>query len=676
MKRSIAAAQFLLVLLALPVVCHAGAAERGIAGVAQETIRQERPRRWAVLIGVNRYVDQAGIGNLKYCVGDMKLLYQTLTSPKGGFDRRNVLLMTDGAREPIHRPTRDNLVTQIPLWLEQARPEDDVLIAFSGHGIFEAGKGYLLPSSARITNLRLTAIPLETVREWMDACKAKRKILILDCCHAGAGKAPDKMDSRFMSEIEKGEGFVRLASCRQNQKSNEDDQVGHGVFAYYLCEGLRGAADYDRDGRIDVDEAYRYAYDQVRVWAHRKGLRQNPVKSGKVEGLITMTYTPEVLLRRVPSQPGKPPAVGRLATLPDLKDLANADWTVILKDGSSGRLKGGSADKFLIELDSGATRIVTRSDIHRIERFVPPTKEPDAKERATAEAVRFREAALHGDAASFGAAVSANVLTEAEPSAAEGRPGRALLLPMAPVKKALERQFGEVYTAGDGLFVPKGLPGRAVAWVFPDGRIVAAAKDDLSSETQLSQVSAAWNAAARAVAGVTGALQEKDIGECFNETCHFFTRKPAQYQRLAVMPGDARGGFGFLSQFEWVLNWPDSRASWGRIVVVETGVFPSQLYLDGREILSSKGRDISRGDLSAVQFGEHIMKETTRFDFGARQMLLEAYFPVPKGRLALYDRGGRAFLAYKGSYEARSRETFSRKLSSLHLPVAEAAHEE
>ena len=294
----------LLVVLALlaavlphPRLC---AQEKGIAGVTKETVRAERSRRWAVLIGVNHYVDKDGIGDLKYSVQDMKLLRATLTSEAGGFEYRNVLLMTDDAEKELDRPTRNNLVTQVPYWLEQAGADDDVLIAFSGHGIFRDGKAYLLPSNARMLNLRLTAVPLQAVREWLDACKAKRKVLILDCCHAGAGKAPSIMDKRLLAEIEKGEGFVRLASCRQDQKSNEDVFVengrkrGHGVFTYYLCKGLVGNGDFDRDGRVDVDEAYRYALREVRAWAQRKRLRQDPVKSGTVEGLITLTYRPGV----------------------------------------------------------------------------------------------------------------------------------------------------------------------------------------------------------------------------------------------------------------------------------------------------------------------------------------------------------------------------------------------
>jgi len=273
-----------------------GKEQKGLTVLPREEMRRERAQRWAVLIGVDRYDDEAGIGSLKYCGSDMKLLYRVLTGPNGGFAPENVLLMTRDAKEPKHTPTYSHIVTLVPLWLRDAKPEDDVLVAFSGHGITERGEAYLLPSSAMRSNLRLTAIPLSLIREWMDACRAARKILIVDACHAGAGKDAPLMSEEFWSDLERGRGFIKLASCGPNQKSNEGPALespvgrGHGVFTYYLSEGLEGAADFDRDGRIDVDEAYRYTCRKTRLWARKKGLRQDPVKSGSVSGVMSIAY--------------------------------------------------------------------------------------------------------------------------------------------------------------------------------------------------------------------------------------------------------------------------------------------------------------------------------------------------------------------------------------------------
>jgi len=270
--------------------------DKGISVVRRVDIQEERARRWAVLIGVDKYQDEVGIGSLKSCAADMKLLNYILTGPNGGFADENVLLMTADAEDPGHRPTYSNIVTMVPRWLADAGEQDDVLIAFSGHGVTENDEPYLLPSTARRGNLRQTAIPLAFFREWIDACRAERKILVLDACHAGAGKDAPAMSTAFEEELAKGTGFVKLASCGPDQKSNEDPALespvgkGHGVFTYYLAEGLQGGADYDRDGRVDADESYRYAYKKTNVWARGKGLRQDPMKSGSVTGVMTIGY--------------------------------------------------------------------------------------------------------------------------------------------------------------------------------------------------------------------------------------------------------------------------------------------------------------------------------------------------------------------------------------------------
>jgi len=224
----------------------------------------------------------------------MKLLYETLTGPLGGFDRENVLLMTDDAAKSMHRPTLPNLLTMIPRWLEDAGPKDDAFIAFSGHGLEEDGECYLLPRDAKRGNLRLTSVSVPQVRSWLEACKAQRKVLVLDACHSGAGRAVEGMGQSLKQAIEEGRGFLRLASCDRHQKSNEDRALGHGVFTYHLVKALRGAGDFDSDGRIGADEAYRYVARGVAHWARGHGLRQDPIMSGRVVGgLFTLCYAPK-----------------------------------------------------------------------------------------------------------------------------------------------------------------------------------------------------------------------------------------------------------------------------------------------------------------------------------------------------------------------------------------------
>ncbi|MCK7469824.1 MAG: hypothetical protein MZU95_02755 [Desulfomicrobium escambiense] len=79
----------------------------------------------------------------------------------------------------------------------------------------------------------------------------------------------------YLERVAGGRGKVIITASSANEVSVEKDELQHGVFTYYLLEGLRGKADTDRDGMVTVDEAYRYVYDQV-PQGHRPGAAPGP----------------------------------------------------------------------------------------------------------------------------------------------------------------------------------------------------------------------------------------------------------------------------------------------------------------------------------------------------------------------------------------------------------------
>ena len=89
----------------------------------------------------------------------------------------------------------------------------------------------------------------------------------------------------FLNRISSGKGRVIITASGPNEVSAEDDQLQHGVFTYYLVEGLGGAADYDKDGLVTVDEAYRYVSHAV---PQATAQEQHPVKVGAVEGQLVL----------------------------------------------------------------------------------------------------------------------------------------------------------------------------------------------------------------------------------------------------------------------------------------------------------------------------------------------------------------------------------------------------
>ena len=64
---------------------------------------------------------------------------------------------------------------------------------------------------------------------------------------------------------------------------------GHGVFTYFILEGLGGAGDYDGDGIVTFTELFDHVSNNVRTATEG---RQNPQRSGF--GDIPLAVVPPV----------------------------------------------------------------------------------------------------------------------------------------------------------------------------------------------------------------------------------------------------------------------------------------------------------------------------------------------------------------------------------------------
>lgn len=81
------------------------------------------------------------------------------------------------------------------------------------------------------------------------------------------------------------EGRIIITASSASEVSKESDDLKHGYFTYYLLKGLKGAADVDGDGFIDVNEISSYLNREV---PEAIGQRQHPVKKGETEGQVVI----------------------------------------------------------------------------------------------------------------------------------------------------------------------------------------------------------------------------------------------------------------------------------------------------------------------------------------------------------------------------------------------------
>jgi len=254
-------------------------------------------KKYAVLIGINNYEDST-IRDLNYSVSDIKSFYSVLIDEnRGKFDVDKVKLLIQDEVEGATEPNRSNIMSQLNHLSRVATKTDSILIYFSGHGFEDSGRSYLVPSDASIDVLSETAISIDWINDnIIEVSEARVKVLIFDCCHAGAriDKASvGPMKDVFYSTIFKeAEGKAVLSSSKVNESSHEWPEKNHSVFTYFLVEGIKGEADYDKDGMVSVTDVNRYVSEKVREWAFKNSLQQTPVLQYWVSGEILLSYVP------------------------------------------------------------------------------------------------------------------------------------------------------------------------------------------------------------------------------------------------------------------------------------------------------------------------------------------------------------------------------------------------
>jgi uncharacterized caspase-like protein/uncharacterized protein YgiM (DUF1202 family) len=257
------------------------------------TREENRGQIWAVVIGISQYKT---VRSLKYADKDALAFRDYLTRNVGVTPNHMTVLTNEQA-------TLFNLKRSLGTELKRkAGPKDTVIIYYAGHGAPEAdasspdGDGlekYLIPYDADPQDLYSTALPMREVETIFHRLSAERVIFITDSCYSGAtaGRTFSTAARRatlsdgFLTRLSKGKGRVVLTASRAGEVSEERDDLGHGVFTYYLLEGLQGKADVDGDGLITVDEAYSYLSTHV---PQATGQNQHPVKKGEVEGQLIL----------------------------------------------------------------------------------------------------------------------------------------------------------------------------------------------------------------------------------------------------------------------------------------------------------------------------------------------------------------------------------------------------
>jgi tetratricopeptide (TPR) repeat protein len=250
--------------------------------------------RYALVIGITGYPHFPEGARLRFADDDARLFASFIMTEQGGrFPSQNVRSLEN------YEATREAIKDGIT-WLSRRVERDDIVyIFFSGHGVLDdLGFAYFMPYDANPEKADYRGFRADHfVEELRLKLDSKYMILFVDACHSGSvlseglAKAARANVTPVIKEAweaaYKGHDAISMAflSAGCNQQSYEDSTLGHGLFTYYLVEGMEGAADQtgigDNDGLVTAGELYRYLLDGVEHHARYKlgGREQSPAKS-------------------------------------------------------------------------------------------------------------------------------------------------------------------------------------------------------------------------------------------------------------------------------------------------------------------------------------------------------------------------------------------------------------
>ena len=281
------------------------------------------PRGYAVVIGIAHYENLTDKQQLLYSERDADAIYSILISPEGGnFRAENVHKLVGP------KATLANIRHELEVWLPQvAKPDDRVLIYFAGHGFLapSTNRAYLAPYDFKPQDPSGSGYGMDALAATVqNSIKAKWKVLLTDSCHSGA-IAPDAAIQEINHKLATlDQSVFSLTASRDRERSFESANWGggHGIFTYYVVQGMEGAADESGDGYVTADELADYVRRNVR---EATKAQQNPTSERG-------SYDPNMYLAYVPSHvtPETPPAKNG-----GLIFESNMDQVEVFLDGNS-----------------------------------------------------------------------------------------------------------------------------------------------------------------------------------------------------------------------------------------------------------------------------------------------------------------------------------------------------
>ena len=261
-------------------------------GVGSQLVGDSGKRKVALVVGISAYSSEPL--KLKYAARDAQLFRDYLASVRQ-FPDPNIFFMPDSLA------TAGKIYNQIRTLMQALTSGDEFVIYFAGHGDVQTfndfSEAFLLAwdaSGSRNYKGLGGAVDMEDLQRYTNHLATRKKVkvsMVLDACHSGFDQYRDGILKAQQNITEQFQSVNKWTGCAVDELSFEADSIGHGLFTWYLVQGLMGLADDPIDNAVTPEELARFVTSRVEQATRGK---QHPQLNLATGGEFRYLVDPEI----------------------------------------------------------------------------------------------------------------------------------------------------------------------------------------------------------------------------------------------------------------------------------------------------------------------------------------------------------------------------------------------
>ncbi len=240
----------------------------------------------ALIIGVEKYENTF---DAQFAVNDAKV-FQGFANKVLGVPKNNIKVLTNEEASRIN--TKKALLKWLPKRLKEEKT--DVYLFYSGHGLAspEEQNLYLLPYEGDPEFLDYSSLTRKEIFNDINNLNPRSVTVFLDTCYSGETRDEEVLLASakpIFIEAEEEEipaKFTVFTASANNQIASSFKEAEHGLFSYFMMQGLEGKADTNNDKQITANELFAYLSSNVSKQAETIGREQQPQLLGGTDRII------------------------------------------------------------------------------------------------------------------------------------------------------------------------------------------------------------------------------------------------------------------------------------------------------------------------------------------------------------------------------------------------------